>query len=64
MTKFTPSEQKLLDLIKAMPGGSYCPGADATVNPEVRRIVRKLERKGALVIEATDDGARYTVRAA
>jgi len=62
--KFTPSEAKLLDLIKAMPGGSYCPGAEAHATPEVQRLIRRLDRKGALTIEATDDGPRYTVRAA
>lgn len=62
MTKFTVSEQRLLDLIKAMPGGSYCPGADAKTTPEVQRLIRKLDRKGALDVEQTDDGYRYSVR--
>lgn len=60
--KLTPSEQRLLDLISAMPGGSYCPGADAKTTPEVRLLIRKLERKGALHVEGTDDGWRYSVR--
>lgn len=60
--KLTPSEAKLVELIKAMPDGSYCPGADMTATYEIRRIARRLERKGVLYIESTDDGPRYTVR--
>lgn len=60
--KFNPSEQKLIDLIKAMPGGSYCPGADQSTTPEVRRIIRRLERQGVFDGEPTDDGYRYSVR--
>lgn len=59
--KLTPSETRLIELISAMPGGSYCPGSDAKATPEVNRIVRKLERKGVLVVEGTDDGPRFTV---
>ena len=60
--RLTPSEQRLVELISAMPGGTYCPGADMAATYEVRRIARRLERKGALEIESTDDGPRYTVR--
>lgn len=60
--KLTPSETRLIELISAMPGGSYCPGADQSTTHEVRRIIRRLERKGALVVEPTDDGFRYTAR--
>lgn len=60
--KLTPSEQRLLDLINAMPGASYCPGSDARTTPEVRRIIRRLERKGVLNVEQTDDGYRYSMR--
>ncbi|MFC3706320.1 hypothetical protein ACFOOL_16355 [Devosia honganensis] len=59
--KLTPSEAKLVDLIKAMPGGSYCPGRDATVTSEVNRLLRRLGRRGVLSVEATDDGPRFTV---
>lgn len=64
MTRFTPSEQRLIDLIQAMPGASYCPGADQTTTPEVRRLISRLGRKGVLKIEPTDDGPRYSVREA
>lgn len=60
--KLTPSEAKLVDLIKAMPGASYCPGADERPHSEVSRIIRRLERQGVLSVEMTDDGPRYTVR--
>lgn len=60
--KLTPSEAKLVELISAMPNGSYCPGADTPTLGHVHALIRKLERKGALTIEATDDGPRYTVR--
>jgi len=62
MTRLTPSEAKLVALIKAMPGSSYCPGADQSITREVRRIIRRLERKGILSVESTDDGYRYSVR--
>lgn len=62
--KLTPSEQRLVDLIRAMPGGSYCPGADARATPEVSRLIRKLERRGVLTVEMTDDGPRFFVREA
>lgn len=62
--RLTPSEQRLVDLIRAMPGGSYCPGADARATPEVGRLIRRLERKGLLTIESTDDGPRFFVREA
>jgi hypothetical protein len=57
--KLTPSEAKLVELIKAMPGGSYCPGADMIPGIELQRLIRRLERKGALHVESTDDGPRY-----
>jgi hypothetical protein len=60
--KLTPSEAKLVELIKAMPGGSYCPGSDLALAPAVRMIIRRLERKGALEVEQTDDGPRFSVR--
>lgn len=59
--KLTPSETKLVELISAMPGGSYCPGADSKAAPEVNRIIRRLERKGVLSVEQTDDGYRYAL---
>lgn len=62
MTRVTVSEQRLLDLIKAMPGSSYCPGIEAKATPEVNRLVRSLERKGLLNVEPTQDGPRFTVR--
>jgi hypothetical protein len=60
--KLTPSEAKLVELIKAMPGGSYCPGADMISGIELQRLIRRLERKGMLHVESTDDGPRYSVR--
>lgn len=62
MIRLTPSEQKLVELISQMPGQSYCPGADAAIHPEVRRLIRRLERKGVLAVEQVDDGFRYSVR--
>lgn len=59
--KLTPSETRLVELIKAMPGSSYCPGRDATVTSEVNRLLRRLDRHGVLAVEATDDGPRFTV---
>jgi len=59
--KLTPSEAKLVELIRAMPGGSYCPGADNRPHSEVSRIIRRLERQGVLTVEMTDDGPRYTI---
>jgi len=58
--KLTPSENKLVELIRNA-GGSYCPGNDARATPEVNRLIRKLERKGVLEVTQTDDGYRYTV---
>lgn len=61
MPKLSPSEAKLVELISAMPGQSYCPGSDAQATSEVHRIIRRLMRKGVLAVESTDDGYRYTV---
>lgn len=58
----TPSEQRLVELINAMPGGSYCPGRDKQPGHDVSRLIRRLERNGVLDVETTDDGVRYTVR--
>jgi DNA-binding MarR family transcriptional regulator len=60
MPKLTPSENKLLELI-ANAGGTYCPGADVKGSSELHRIVRRLERKGLLLVEQTDDGFRYSL---
>lgn len=60
--KFTPSEQRLIELIRAMPGGSYCPGMNAQTTTEVNRLLRRLDRHGVLTVEATDDGPKFTVR--
>jgi len=59
--KLTPSETRLVELISAMPGGSYCPGMDAQVTSEVNRLLRRLNRHGVLSVEATDDGPRFTL---
>jgi predicted transcriptional regulator len=58
--KLTPSETTLLGLIRDA-GGSYCPGNDATITPEVHRLLRKMARRGVLHVEETDDGPRFTV---
>lgn len=63
MPKLSPSETTLIKLLKNN-GGSICLGADATLKPEIRRIIRRLERKGMLNVEQTDDGYRYSVREA
>lgn len=57
--KLTPSEQTLLSLIQSV-GGSYCASADAQISSEVRRAANRLERKGLLRIEETQDGPRFT----
>lgn len=62
--KLTPSESRLLDLIRAMPGSSYCPGADATATADTLRLIRRLERRGLLTVEQTDDGYRYSLTGA
>lgn len=59
--KLTPAETRLLDLIRAA-GGTYCPGADSHATPEVNRLIRRLERRGLLSVEQTDDGFRYSIR--
>lgn len=61
--KLTPSEQRLIDLIAAMPGGSICPGVDFHPGHDVQRLIRRLERRGILHVEETDDGPRFTVAA-
>ena len=61
--KLTPSESKLVDLIDAA-GGSICPGTNARIMPEVHRLCRKLERRGVLEVEQTDDGERFTLTGA
>ena len=64
MTKLTPSEAKLVELISDMPGGSYCPGGDMLPGHELQRLIRRLHRKGVIDIQQTDDGFRYTLRGA
>lgn len=59
--KLTPAETTLMHLIRSA-GGSYCPGAEAQTTAEVRRLLRRLERRGLLTVEQTDDGYRYSVR--
>lgn len=59
--KFTQDEQNLIDLIRAA-GGSICPSDGLVLGASARRLLRRLERKGALTIEAVDSGFRYTVR--
>ena len=60
--KLTPSEAKLVELIGNMPGASYCPGDGVQPGHELQRLIRRLERKGVLSVEATDDGPRYSLR--
>jgi hypothetical protein len=62
MTRLTPSEQTLLRLLEHA-GGSRCVGADARITSEVRRIANRLERKGLLTIESTQDGPRFSITA-
>lgn len=61
--KLTPSESRLLELIRAA-GGTYCPGADATATADTLRLIRRLERRGLLTVEQTDDGYRYSLTGA
>ncbi len=62
--KLTPDESTLINLISNMPGQSYCPGADSRATPQVNKIIQRLERKGLLAVEQTDDGPRFSVRGA
>lgn len=50
--KYTPAETTFLRLLENA-GGTYCPGA--------RKLTRVLNRKGAILIEETQDGERYTL---
>lgn len=59
--KLTPSEQALVRLLDQA-GGSHCIGSDTRITSEVRRIANRLERKGVLIIEETQDGPRFTLR--
>jgi len=34
---------------------------DAHIRPEVLRLLRRLERKGRIISEQTDDGPRFTI---
>ncbi len=61
--KFTPSEARLIELISLV-GGTYCPGASAAISKETHRLIRKLERRGVLLVEPTDDGIRVSLREA
>jgi hypothetical protein len=58
--KFNPSESTLLQLL-ANNGGSYCPGASATISSATHKLIRRLERRGVLLVEPTDDGERLTL---
>lgn len=58
--RLTPSEAKLIELI-GNAGGSYCPGRDTPIHSEVRRILRRMERKGLIIVDDTDDGPRFTL---
>lgn len=60
MPKLTPSEDKLVDLIRNA-GGSICPGNDASISPAMHKMLRRLARKGVLTIEDTDDGPRFSI---
>ncbi len=57
--KLSPSEAKFMELL-GNAGGSIC--LDGNTTSEVRRIANRLERKGLLIIEATDAGPRFTLR--
>lgn len=59
--KLTPSESKFTELL-GNAGGSICLTADDRLTSEVRRIANRLERKGLLLIEPTQDGVRFTLR--
>jgi DNA-binding IclR family transcriptional regulator len=60
MPKLTPSENKLLELI-GNAGGSYCPGAVATISSATHKLIRRLQRQGVIIVEQTDDGFRYSL---
>lgn len=57
--KLTVAESTLLSLIQSV-GGSYCASADAQISSDTRKTAKKLERRGLLRIEDTQDGPRFT----
>jgi hypothetical protein len=59
--KLRPDETKLIELLSNA-GGSICLDVETRITSEVRRIANALERKGVLIIEATDAGPRLTLR--
>ena len=59
--KLNPAESKLVELL-GNAGGSICLSADTKLPSEVLRIARRLERRGLLIIEETQDGPRLTLR--
>jgi len=63
MLKLTPSEAKLVELLESA-GGTYATSWDAPATPEVHRLARKLQRKGALIVEPLDGGERFTLTGA
>lgn len=58
--KYTPAETTFLRLLENA-GGEYCPGTSAPLTPAARKLIRVLNRKGAIRIEETQDGERYTL---
>lgn len=61
--KFSQDELTLIRMLENC-GGSYCGDADSKLTRDAMRIANRLERKGVLIIEATDDGPRFTLREA
>lgn len=58
--KFTPEESTFIDLLRNV-GGSYCPGAQASLSKPMQKMIRRLDRQGVILVELTDDGLRYTL---
>lgn len=57
--KLSPAETQMMDLIRNR-GGSLCPGDEYAPNRDGQRLLRRMERRGLISIEQTDDGFRYS----
>jgi len=59
--KLTPDETRLLAIIASAPGGSVCPGSDASIPRAAEKVLRRLVTRGDLTDEETQDGPRFHI---
>ena len=59
--KLTPDEVTLIRFLENC-GGTYCGSQTDTITKDARRVSRKLQSRGILIIEDTQDGPRFTLR--